>query len=128
MITLDASAAIAVLSRVDPHHERAAVLLATGAPVAMHTVTLAEVLVGGVRIGRGPEMRARLDDLGVVELTRVEEEALALARLRVETRLKLPDCCAVLAAEHAGAVLATFDARLAEVARSRGIEVLDGNG
>jgi predicted nucleic acid-binding protein len=49
-----------------------------------------------------------------------------LAGLRASTGLKLPDCCALLVAEAQGAALATFDDRLARVARSRGVAVLDG--
>lgn len=40
-------------------------------------------------------------------------------------RLKLPDCCVLLAAEHAGALLATFDPRLAGAAEQRGLALLN---
>lgn len=55
MIALDASVFIAHLNPADPHHRTAAAILLAGTPGQMlvRTVTLAEVLVGGVRIARG---------------------------------------------------------------------------
>jgi predicted nucleic acid-binding protein len=45
--------------------------------------------------------------------------------LRAETRLKLPDCCVLLAAEQVSdAHVATFDDRLDVAARQRGFVVL----
>jgi predicted nucleic acid-binding protein len=49
--------------------------------------------------------------------------AVKLAALRVETGLKMPDCCVLLTAEGAGGRLATFDERLARAARNRDLEV-----
>jgi hypothetical protein len=48
-----------------------------------------------------------------------------LAMLRAETRLKLPGCCVLLAAEQVcDAQIATFDDRLYGVARQRGFAVI----
>lgn len=47
-----------------------------------------------------------------------------LAQLRVETKLKLPDCCVLLTALTVSDSLATFDERLAREATSRGIAVI----
>jgi rRNA-processing protein FCF1 len=47
-----------------------------------------------------------------------------LARLRVNTGLKLPDCCVLLTAMDRRATLASFDERLLAAAISRGIPVL----
>jgi predicted nucleic acid-binding protein len=126
VIALDASAMIAALKTADAHHDAASAILGLGAEYVAHTVTLAEVLAGGVRIGRAAEMHETLVELGVVEVGRVEDEAIRLARLRVETSLKMPDCCALLVAESQEASLATFDGRLARVARSRGVDVVGG--
>lgn len=43
-----------------------------------------------------------------------------LAVLRAGTRLKLPDCCVLLAAEQSHGAVATFDDRLANAAGDRG--------
>jgi len=42
----------------------------------------------------------------------------------VTTGLKLPDCCVVLAAEDAGASIASFDERLAQCAEVRNLTLL----
>lgn len=105
MIALDASVLIAHLNPVDTHHDAATrILLAasTESPL-VHTITLVEVLVGGVRIGRGAQMHADL---------------------RATSGLKLPDCCVLDTAISNDASLATFDDALAMVARQRGVAVL----
>lgn len=126
MITLDASLLIAHLNPHEVHHRAATELLreAGAKPLLIHSINLAEILVGGVRIGRGREMLEDLRALGVIVADRVDEEAMRLALLRVETGLKLPDCCALDAAVTTESTLATFDRALAGAARSRGIAVV----
>ena len=46
-----------------------------------------------------------------------------LAALRAGTRLRLPDCCVLLAAQTAGAQVASFDERLTAAAESLGMTV-----
>lgn len=46
-----------------------------------------------------------------------------LARLRAATTLKMPDCCVLLAADQLADAIATFDDRLADVARNHGLAV-----
>lgn len=126
MITLDASLVIAHLHSNDPNHLAATAFLLEhpDEPLLIHSLNLAEVLVGGVRAGRGQEL---LDDLHAIGLRVSEQragESLRLAALRVETGLKLPDCCALDTASTTGSALATFDGRLAAVARTRHLEVL----
>ena len=121
MIALDASVIIAHLNRSDPHHEAATEILLGGTPGRMlvHTMTLAEVLVGGVRIGRGASMRDDLHSAGIVVAPSDGDEPLRLAELRVSTGMKLPDCCVLDVAIRNRAMLATFDATMAEEAHKR---------
>ena len=67
MIALDASVLIAHLSPFDAHHAEATDILLGASPGSMlvHPLTLAEVLVGGVRIGRGAAVRDDLQAAGV---------------------------------------------------------------
>jgi len=67
VITLDASVLIAHLNPADIHHQAATALLLGGVhgQLLVHTVTLAEVLVGGVRIGQGASMRGDLYAAGI---------------------------------------------------------------
>lgn len=125
MITLDASVLIAHLSTHDPHHQAATDYLraVAGEELVIHSLNLAEVLVGGARLGRGPEMLGDLERIGIRAAIPREAEALRLAVLRAETGLKLPDCCALDTALTTGSTLATFDTALATAARQRGITV-----
>lgn len=125
MIALDASVLIAHLSPVDSHHAAATAILADATPGSMlvHTVTMAEVLVGGVRVGRGAAMRDDLRAVGVDVAPHDADEPLRLAELRASTGLKLPNCCVLDVAVHHRASLATFDAGLASAARHRGVAV-----
>lgn len=125
VIVLDASLLIAHLDGADVHHDRAtAILLSAGADaedVAASPITLAEVLVGPARAGRLDQALAALRQLGVVSVDLPTNAPAQLAELRAATRLKLPDCCVLLAATQTGATVATFDAAVASAATRRGL-------
>ena len=112
MIVVDASVLIAFLEPSDVHHVAAVEMLADAAPpLAVHPVTAAAVLVSPLRNGVADAVWADLLAIGV-ELDDTPMDPLQLARLRVDTGCKLPDCC-VLASEDAhGVPVATFDERL----------------
>lgn len=126
MIVLDASALIAHLSPDDTHHDAAGSVLldAIDAPLLVHPLSLAEVLVGGVRIGNGAKMLADVHAIGVRLADRDDGEPMRLAELRAATRLTLPDCCVLDVAVNHRATLATFDRALATAARRLGIDVV----
>ncbi len=125
MITLDASVVVAHLSPHDPHHHAATAYLeeARASDFLMHSLNLAEVLVGGARAGRGQEMLDDLLAIGIRVAERPDGEALRLANLRASSGLKLPDCCALDTALFTGSTLATFDKHLAKAARRRHVTV-----
>lgn len=125
MIVLDAHVLIAHFDPSDKHHERASRLLlsATGDSLGASTITLAEVLVGPARVGQLDRARNALLQLQIIGLLVDDNASVGLAQIRADTDLKMPDCCVLLAAEQAGATLATFDERLASTARSRGLVV-----
>lgn len=130
MITLDASLVIAHLNPHDLHHQAATAYLrdSVGEDLLIHSLNLAEVLIGGVRAGRGQEMLADLHAIGIRVADRTEGEPLRLAQLRVECGLKLPDCCALDTALTTESALATFDDALAKAARKRHITVAPDPG
>lgn len=126
MIVLDASVLVAYLDGEDDHHAAADGLLAEAIDddLAANPLTLAEVLVAPVRDGRLHQTQAALRDLEVRELPFPADAAIRLARIRVSTGLRMPDCCVLLAAEVAGASVASFDERLAQTAENRNLAVL----
>jgi predicted nucleic acid-binding protein len=130
VIALDASVLIAYLNPVDAHHQAATRILLTGTPGEMlvHTITMAEVLVGGVRIGQGTAMRDDLRAAGIAVAPHDDGESLRLAELRAASGLKLPDCCVLDIALQHRANLATFDNSLAAEASKRGVPIDDNCG
>lgn len=124
MIVLDASVLIAYLDESDAHHVQALKVLSTTERYRIHTLTLAEVLVRPTQAGRAVELIDKITAIGIRELERVPDEARQLADIRVSTPLKMPDCCVLMAATAHAASLASFDERLRDVARSRGLHVL----
>lgn len=124
MIVLDASVVIAMLSRADQHHRRAAEIVVAGGDLLVHPVTLAEVLVGPARLGDAAGVSDALTSLGIrVDLPDAAQPG-RVASLRASTGLTLPDCYVLDVAEVHRAPLATFDRRLATRARERGVEVI----
>ncbi len=126
MIVADASVLIAHFDSSDRHHSRAADLLSkfAGSPLNASVVTLADVLVEPVRRGLADEARRAIRTLGVHEVPLAAGAASRLAVMRAEKRLRMPDCCVLLAAENVGAAaVLTFDQRLARTARELGFDV-----
>lgn len=130
MITLDASLVIAHLNPNDSHHQAATAYLrdSAGERLLIHSLNLAEVLIGGVRAGRRQEMLSDLHAIGIRVADHTEGEPLRLAHLRVECGLKLPGCCALDTALATGSTLATFDDALAKAARTRHVTVAPDPG
>jgi predicted nucleic acid-binding protein len=126
VIVLDASVLIAFLDGEDSHHAAAEQLLtqAIDEELAVNPLTLAEVLVAPARDDRLDPVLAALHAFEVQQLPFPADTALQLARLRVATGLKMPDCCVILAAEDAAATVASFDERLAQAAETRNLPVL----
>ena len=126
MIVFDASVLIAYLDSDDDLHGDAYTLLADSVDedFGANSLTLAEVLVMPARAGRLEAVQTALHELEMDELPFPVDAAVRLAHLRVSTGLKMPDCCVLLAAEDHRATVASFDDRLTQAARLRGLDVL----
>jgi predicted nucleic acid-binding protein len=112
VIVLDASVLIAYLDPNDAHHSAAVeVLAAATPPLLVHSVTAAEVLVAAVRQGVADAVWADLSAIGV-EIDHTPTDPMLLARLRVETGCKMPDCCVLSSARSRAVGVATFDERI----------------
>lgn len=111
LIVADASVLIGWLDDRDAHHRDAIDVLAAVDGFIVHPLTLAEVLVHPARSGREEEVVARLDAIGM-QLSDRPLDPVALARIRVSSGLKMPDCVVVACAAEHGLAVATFDDRL----------------
>jgi predicted nucleic acid-binding protein len=125
VIVLDASVLIAHLQSTDSHHARATELFTAAADeiLGVSPMTLAEVLVGPTRTGTLPAAQNAISALDIISVPLADDAPGRLAALRVSTRLRLPDCCVLLAAQSARGALATFDDRLAAAAALLGLTV-----
>jgi predicted nucleic acid-binding protein len=123
VIVLDASVLIAHLDATDGHHERATELLVNTADVSLGAspLTLAEVLVAPARAGTIDVARAALAAMSVETVWLSDDAAVRLAVLRATSKLRLPDCCVLLAAETAHADVATLDDKLSRAATEIGL-------
>ena len=112
MIVVDASVLIAFLDPNDAHHSAAVEILEEASPpLLVHPITAAEVLVAAVRNDVADAVWADLRAIGVeIDDTPIDQSL--LARLRVNTRCKMPDCCVLASAATRNAAVATFDAQL----------------
>lgn len=130
VIVADAHVLIAAANPADVHHRRARSILLEhgGAGVVLHSLTMAEVLVGPARAGRQEDAHAAYVAAGVRSSPATDPAPTAVARVRATTALKMPDACVLATAEHAGAPLATFDTRLAREATGRGTAVIGPAG
>lgn len=123
LTVLDATILVAHFDDTDEHAPAARQILVDADRLAVSTLTLAEVVVGAAVAGRLQEQLDALAELEVVEVP-IEAGAVgALARLRADTGLKMPDCCVLHAADVAGAeAIATRDDKLRRAAAGRGFE------
>jgi predicted nucleic acid-binding protein len=123
VIVLDASVLIAHFDHDDALHARATehLLDAADQQFGAGSITLAEILVAPTRTGQQAAAQAALRALDVTEIPLSPNAATRLAALRVETTLKLPDCCVLLAAQDADGTVLTFDDRLAREASRLGL-------
>jgi len=128
MTVLDASVLIAAVEPADMHHAQAVALMTSLGPQGMtvHPLTLAEVLVGAVRRGNGPQVAAAVAAAGVTTQRGDVVTPLAVAATRVESGLRLPDAVVLATAQTLGADLATFDDLLAARAAKTGTGVVPG--
>jgi predicted nucleic acid-binding protein len=125
VIVFDAGVLIAIEQPTDAHHVAALRFLEANADERFVAggVTLAESLVHAVTTGQAEEVLEDYELLGIQPLDIGGASAGAVARIRAETRLRMPDALVVYACEREQAELVTTDAALARAAAARGIRV-----
>jgi predicted nucleic acid-binding protein len=125
VIVLDASVLIAHFDHDDTLHTRATehLLEAADQQFGASSITLAEILVIPTRTGHQAAAHATMRALDLTEIPLPANAATRLAALRVETALKLPDCCVLFAAQDVDGTVLTLDDRLAREAARLGLPV-----
>jgi len=126
MIVVDANIVIAASTPGHVHHDAAQQIVTDhgGDGMVLHSLTMAEVLVGPARSGAEKAARRLLTDAGFRLAPQGDPAPEHLARVRASTTLKMPDACVLATAEHLEVAVATFDRRVAREAGERGIAVL----
>jgi predicted nucleic acid-binding protein len=126
LIILDANILIGFLDAHDVHHADAIRLLEESIheEYAASVLTVAEVLVHPSKKRVDDAALRALHDIGVIILPLRSEDASALARVRAKYHVRMPDAVALHAALATNSMLATFDQRLATVARNAGLITL----
>lgn len=124
-VVLDAGVLIAQLDHDDALHQRAVRLLEGlgRARLLASVLTVAECLVHPAKRGAAPRIERALTSLGLERVALESDDAAALAAVRADTGLRMPDAAVVHAAEKLRAELATSDRALARAARDRGLVV-----
>ena len=123
MIVLDSGVLIAYLNPADAHHERVVSFLVEHADeqFSVTAMTMAECLVHPIRADK---LLVALESLMLLELDvedMRERDAVPLARLRDETRLKMPDAVVLHTATAFAGRLATTDSALSTAAGRVGV-------
>lgn len=126
-MVLDASALIALVSSNDPHHGWALEMFrdTVGFDLQMNALTHAEVLVHPARAGKLERFTKLIGGLGM-EITPIGiSDSTALAKIRANTNLKMPDVVVLHQAMKVKGSIATTDQTLAKIAKEKGLGVFD---
>ncbi|MDR2703805.1 MAG: hypothetical protein LBB58_05640 [Cellulomonadaceae bacterium] len=129
---LDSAVVIGLLDPDDNQHEASySVFRELVPPLYMHPINLAECFVRHSHAGTISEARRDLMELGIIPepITHRNQdswgEAIAIAEIRAESDLKIPDACTLgLGLKHPEAKFIAFDMRLAAKAREAGLTVI----
>jgi predicted nucleic acid-binding protein len=123
VIVLDAGVLIAINDAGDAHHAAVERFLEANSDESLVAggVTLAESLVHAAVEGVLGDLLEDYELLGIEPLDVPGAAAGTIARIRAETRLRMPDALVLYACEREQAELATTDVVLARAANARGI-------
>ncbi|MCL2422996.1 MAG: PIN domain-containing protein [Micrococcales bacterium] len=124
MIFLDTDVVAAYTERGHIHANRALELLATNEVLAIHPLALAQCAVDAVDKGDELRLHMLMERIGVTVWSPDPRHSRRVEHLRAITSVSLLEGCVLDAAERENATLATFNARLAQLARVRACPVL----
>lgn len=126
VIVLDASALIALYDSTDAHHEWALHMFrdTLADDLVMNVLTHAETLVHPARAMRLTEFTSGISGLGIRIIGIEPSMGVELARVRVESALRMPDTVVLAQAIALNATIATTDRTLATRAAEFGMQIL----
>ncbi len=126
VIILDANVIISFLDSTDTHHHRTLDLLDSHwrGGFGCSVLTVAEALVHPSRAGQQDAAAAALSVIGVRIISIADADALELARIRSQYRVRMPDAVALHAAITTSSALATYDQKLAAAADIAGVTLV----
>jgi len=122
---LDAGAFIALVDSDDAHHDWALdfFIHSTGSELVASALTLAEIMVHPAKNGMAERFADRLSGLHLQVESIDGADSSALAKLRAESGLRMPDVVVLHTALTHAQALATTDESLARQAQTLGLEV-----
>jgi Predicted nucleic acid-binding protein, contains PIN domain len=125
VVVLDAGVFIALLDGNDAHHDWAVdfFIHSTGSELVASALTLAEILVHPAKNGTADRFADRLSGLHLRVVSIDGADSSALAKLRAESGLRMPDVVVLHTALTHAQALATTDEKLAGQAQTMGLEV-----
>jgi len=125
VMVLDAGVLIALADDRDAHHLAARRFIEANIDerFAANAVNIAESLVHAVDGDVAESVLEAYELIGIIPLDVTGESAAPIARVRAETRLRMPDALAVHSCEREGAELVTTDRTLERAAMRRGVRV-----
>jgi predicted nucleic acid-binding protein len=124
-IVVDANVIIAAIEPGHVHHSRAAdILAAASGGIFVHPLTMAEILVSGLRQGNAEELQQALADAGIRAAPGDAVSPGEMAAARHRSGVRMPDAVVLATALALALPLATFDRLLVREALAAGVSIV----
>lgn len=129
IVVLDASTVIALYDSKDLNHKWSLQLFreTVAFELVMSSLTYAEALVHPIRSGKQKAFEKGVSGLGIKIQGINPGDAVKLAQIRANTKLKMPDAIVLATALELEAAVATTDKSLASAARKLSVGVFQPN-
>ena len=126
-VVFDANALIALVDSKNPFHSWAmrTYLTLTGEDLHISSLTYAEVLVHPERAGKTSVFMKNLSKAGFRVEPLSDTDSVGLAKIRVTSKLKMPDAVVLHLAQSLGARIMTTDDQLIKAANNQKIRVIN---
>lgn len=125
VVVLDAGVLIALMNSKDAHHDWALGIFkqSLSSELFMSALTFAEVLVHPARNGQSDLFLKNIEKLGLKVVDVSKADAVELAEIRSQSKLRMPDAVVAHTAIKRSAALATTDGQLRRTAETMQLPV-----